>query len=124
MKLVGELTTWNWEELKPIWRHHLSPHHIEPPDYIGQELAFVRQGNFTVCMLTVFSGATLGSYQAVGVAKRAASLDRHNGRVAQQIAFGRACAALARELAKEQRKDVDQVISAPGYQRQRIEASV
>ena len=94
MKTVGELNGWTWEELEPIARHHLGTSGL---CCAFSGLQFVRQGNFTVCEVC-FSP----DLRAFGVAKRHPKLDpRNKPAVARKASFGRACAALARELRRQ-----------------------
>ena len=97
MKTVGELNGWTWEELEPSWRHHIGDRTPMPPSSIH----FVQQGNFTICEVCVAP-----DLRAFGAAKRAASFDRYNAKVGRLASFGRACIALAWEMAKERQAQV------------------
>ena len=99
MKTVAEVKSWTWDLLDDTWKQHF------PRADAGDQpsVAFFEQGNFTVC--EVYAAPDL---RAFGVTKRNPKLDRrHRPEVAHKASFGRACKALAREIAKDR---ADQVI--------------
>lgn len=104
MHTIGLEDSTGWEDSQGAWDRHLGK--VDPP--CSMSVCFVRQGNFTLCELvlnaititpdTAERFAALPPLRAFGMAKRCPRLDTDDPDLARQIAFGRACKALAKEV--------------------------